>query len=168
MTRRSLFLGAISTLFASSSAKASGWRIGRISHFLTPGFGWCGRCLTTWKFVEGHATYFLWCDEVRNPRDASSGMFPLCEQCWSDLTPAERLPYYRELNMMWARDGDALPDTMIERSVLLEGQGPAPYGGVRLFTQADGTSVATTSLSAVSADDPILDRWWCRKDPSKP
>ena len=28
-------------------------------------------------------------------------MFPLCERCWSDLTPRERWPYYLALFNSW-------------------------------------------------------------------
>jgi hypothetical protein len=82
-------------------------RIGRISQWLTPTYGWCGACKTTWPFVSGHSTQYdrLW------------GMFPLCEKCWSERTPVERLPYYRALFERW--DDPTLVDwDGIERAVL--------------------------------------------------
>lgn len=70
------------------------WRIGKISQRLFPGSGSCGRCLTTWNIIEGHAT----------PYCETGGCFPLCERCWADLTPEARLPFYRELWDRWERD----------------------------------------------------------------
>lgn len=35
---------------------------------------------------------------------AGSGAFPLCEECWSSLTPETRLPYYRQLWDQWRGD----------------------------------------------------------------
>lgn len=49
--------------------------------------GQCGNCKVSWKWVDGHSTMFT----------QSSGCFPLCEKCWSELTPEQRLPFYREL-----------------------------------------------------------------------
>lgn len=71
------------------------WRIGSISKLLSPGWGSCYKCQTTWKFVEGHETYVL----------NGSGMFPLCEKCWEELTPETRLPYYEKLYASWCRSG---------------------------------------------------------------
>jgi hypothetical protein len=34
-----------------------------------------------------------------------SSCFPLCEQCWQELTPGQRLPYYRALVDSWMSDG---------------------------------------------------------------
>jgi hypothetical protein len=67
-------------------------RIGRISDLFAPGYSHCGCCRTNWHFVEGHSTYVP---------DTGSGMFPLCEQCWAELTPAQRLPFYRKLYDKW-------------------------------------------------------------------
>ncbi len=66
-------------------------RIGRISKTLSPGYGTCGRCDTTWFFVKEHITLFSECE----------GMFALCEKCWSELTPETRMPFYRELWSEW-------------------------------------------------------------------
>lgn len=70
-------------------------RIGRISRWLTPGYSWCYRCLTTWYFVEDHAT----------PYQDNHACFPLCKKCWQQLAPEQRLPYYRQLWDEW-RDDD--------------------------------------------------------------
>lgn len=45
--------------------------------------------------MTGHST----------PYNVASGCFPLCEACWSELSPDERLPYYRQLWQRWLRDG---------------------------------------------------------------
>ena len=87
-------------------------RLGRLSWLLSPGYGWCLRCKTSWKFCEGHSTQYT----------EGSGCFPLCEQCWSDLTPTQRLRYYRQLYDQWIQTGSA-PEIgwpEIERAVLSE------------------------------------------------
>jgi hypothetical protein len=67
------------------------WRIGRLGDFIVPGYGSCYKCRTNWFFVEGHTTLF----------GPSGGGFPLCEQCWQELTPEQRLPFYRQLFENW-------------------------------------------------------------------
>jgi len=70
-------------------------RIGRVfpklAHLLGFGYGHCLRCETPWCFVEYHHTQYT----------DSSGCFPLCQKCWSELTPEQRLPFYRELVDYW-------------------------------------------------------------------
>lgn len=56
-----------------------------------PGLGRCGKCRRTWKRVQGHTTSY----------EESHACFPLCEECWSSLTPATRLPYYQALMANW-------------------------------------------------------------------
>lgn len=74
-----------------------GFRLGPISQRLTPGFSWCHRCGTTWPFVDSHTTFYA----------DHRGCFPLCKQCWAECkTPAERLPYYRELWDEWTQRGE--------------------------------------------------------------
>ena len=67
-------------------------RIGRIGRLLAPGYGWCLRCRTPWLFVRWHHTFF---------GSRCHGCLPLCETCWAELTPAQRLPFYRELIQSW-------------------------------------------------------------------
>jgi hypothetical protein len=89
-------------------------RIGRISDWFAPGYSACSRCHTNWHFVEGHSTEYA----------DGRGMFPLCEQCWSELKPVERLPFYRSLYERWKQDGP--PETKwrdIEFAVLNESGG---------------------------------------------
>jgi hypothetical protein len=83
---------SIRFLMAQAAARTGVARIGRISAFLMPGFGACNHCHTNWAFVEGHSTWF-----------GSSGMFPLCEDCWRELTPINRIPFYRQLFDEWCR-----------------------------------------------------------------
>lgn len=61
-------------------------RIGRISQFFSPGYSWCGKCKTTWNLVDEHTTYY----------SAHSGCFSMCEKCWRETEPTDRLPFYRE------------------------------------------------------------------------
>src|SRR5258708_28202256 len=63
----------------------------RFLQLFAPGFGCCYRCGMPWKFAKQHTTYL----EERN------GCFALCNKCWQELTPAERLPFYRKLLETW-------------------------------------------------------------------
>ena len=91
-----------------------GFRIGRLSSFLLPGYSHCGKCRTNWMFVDGHST---------TVPGTGGGMFPLCEQCWGELTPEQRLPYYRAVYNGW---GDHQPFTwaQLESAVRDEEQQP--------------------------------------------
>lgn len=51
------------------------------------GYSTCLRCARPWDKVGDHSTSYT----------DKQGCFPLCECCWSDLTPELRLPYYRIL-----------------------------------------------------------------------
>lgn len=84
-------------------------RIRKISKILAPGYGCCGKCNTTWKFVEPHLTNYK----------ENEGMFPLCEKCWNTLTPHQRLPYYINLYNRWNRD-DETELELIKKAVLEE------------------------------------------------
>lgn len=57
--------------------------------------GWCRRCKTPWVFVQFHNTSWH-----------QRGGIALCEQCWAELTPRERLPFYRELVESWHKRPD--------------------------------------------------------------
>jgi len=83
---------------------------GRLSRLLSPEFGYCYRCERTWNTCDGHSTLFT----------ENSGCFPLCEQCWGELNPKERLPYYRLLFNEWVKQGekDMSLWVKIEKSVL--------------------------------------------------
>jgi hypothetical protein len=65
-----------------------------LSRVLAPNLGRCYRCKTSLFGPirnEEHTTYYA----------PGQGCFPLCERCWSSLTPAERLPYYDALVETW-------------------------------------------------------------------
>ncbi|MHC4397863.1 MAG: hypothetical protein ACYS1A_19635 [Planctomycetota bacterium] len=64
---------------------------GKISRLLSPEYGYCERCGITWRFAEGHTTQYT----------DREGCFPLCEKCWSELTPRERLFYYKKWFDQW-------------------------------------------------------------------
>lgn len=66
---------------------------GFIARILYPGFGSCGRCDRPWSVCECHTTNYS--------GSGYGGCFPLCEECWSELTPQTRLPYYRDLVDWW-------------------------------------------------------------------
>lgn len=66
-------------------------RSGIRTKHLAPGYSSCFRCQTAWKFVDGHST----------PITKNTGCFPLCEDCWSELTPDQRLPFYYVLFSQW-------------------------------------------------------------------
>ena len=61
----------------------------------SPGFSCCHRCGTPWDRCKAHTTRY----------EEGRGCFPLCEECWSETSPAERLPYYRQLWNEWQIDG---------------------------------------------------------------
>lgn len=62
-------------------------------------YGRCYRCHLPWDLVrlhggQTHSTHFK----------RSSGLFPLCCDCWQELSsPEARLPYYRALFLSWRR-----------------------------------------------------------------
>ena len=60
------------------------------------GYGHCGRCKRKWKFVHGHVTDY----------QIGSGCFPLCENCWEELSPEQRVPYYIKLVELWMKYDD--------------------------------------------------------------
>lgn len=69
--------------------------VGFFARLIFPVCSSCGRCGRPWTICEGHTT----------PYDRSGGCFPLCEQCWRELTPEDRLPYYEELFKSWKAYG---------------------------------------------------------------
>ena len=92
-------------------AFASVWTIGPLkpirNAIIAPGSGACGKCQMPWRFTDHHSTSYgtpINIDDDPNITvtggivfgQVQYGMFVLCERCWTKLTPAERLPYYRE------------------------------------------------------------------------
>lgn len=101
-------------------------RIGRrLSDWLAPGWGHCARCGTNWHFVDGHSTMI----------HGGGGMFPLCVHCWGELTPEQRLPFYKKVFESWEEPRDFRWE-VIEEAVLSEppidrvtvGFEPPPHG----------------------------------------
>ncbi|MCK5316300.1 MAG: hypothetical protein KAJ55_00220 [Anaerolineales bacterium] len=92
----------------------SWWRRRRAAWFwrlLFPNYSSCYSCKTSWAVISGHVTHY----------SSSSGMFPLCERCWMNKTPKERLPFYRELWEEWEEESPGHKDWgQIERAVLRE------------------------------------------------
>lgn len=82
-------------------------RIGKISKILTPSYSCCEKCNTTWVFVKYHNTMYT----------NSRGMFPMCEKCWCELIPEQRLPFYRSVFLRWNNDG-SLDFEVIKKAVL--------------------------------------------------
>lgn len=76
------------------------------------GLSSCGRCNRTWNICTGHTTQY----------NEYSGCFPLCEECWGELTPEQRLPYYMDLMDIWESGGR--PPSVREdvRKAVLEGK----------------------------------------------
>lgn len=54
----------------------------------------CSHCERPWNICKGHDTKW-------NERNSC---FPLCEDCWSELTVEERLPHYVRLWSEWKTD----------------------------------------------------------------
>ena len=57
-----------------------------VAYLVDHPYGRCSRCSLSWKRVNGHITTII---------DTNSGMFVLCDACWGELTPEDRLPHYR-------------------------------------------------------------------------
>lgn len=83
-------------------------RLGTWSQRLAPGYSWCLRCETPWLFIVHHNT------DYRSDR----GIFVLCEKCWAELAPEQRLPYYRQLWEQWTHHADDQEWQDIETAVL--------------------------------------------------
>lgn len=74
---------------------------GFFARLIFPFYSACLRCGMPWRVTKHHSTNVT----------ERSGMFPLCETCWKDLIPKERIPYYRKLYESWIRTApSSLPD----------------------------------------------------------
>lgn len=67
---------------------------GAYSALIYPGFGYCYRCFRRWPTTQIHETDY----------SESHGCFPLCEDCWRELTPVTRLPYYHKMYQSWLKN----------------------------------------------------------------
>lgn len=56
---------------------------------------WRGGCVRCYSKKTYHITDYM----------EGRGCFPLCERCWSELTPEQRLPWYRKLWDVWNYGG---------------------------------------------------------------
>ena len=84
---------------------------GRIERLFAPGYGFCMRCGRPWNRAKGHSTPY---------GENGSGCFPLCEPCWSELLPAQRLPYYEGLVDEWIRQVPSETDEYERKRRLIE------------------------------------------------
>ena len=67
-------------------------RIGRIGRLFARCYSSCLRCLTPWKFVQPHETVVAAAYEPLGVRQFD--LFVLCQKCWKELHPVERVRYY--------------------------------------------------------------------------
>lgn len=68
--------------------------LARLAARAHPRFSTCGLCGFPWYFVEHHNTLIT----------KTMSCFPLCVNCWPELTVDQRIPFYRRLWESW-RDG---------------------------------------------------------------
>ncbi len=68
----------------------------------------CSRCHRFWSEVSLHETPYKFVGHIQ-----VATCFPLCEQCWQELTPETRLPYYRALFETWERFGPQPTETWL-------------------------------------------------------
>lgn len=66
--------------------------IGIITNPHYPNISVCGHCGCNWEIVGAHNTPY---------GEKENACFSLCEGCWQDLTPEQRLPHYRNLYKLW-------------------------------------------------------------------
>lgn len=93
-------------------------RLGRWSQPFAPGYSTCERCGTPWKFVENHTTYYI--EPSIDPPRVGWGMFALCEKCWGELRPLDRVPYYRKAWGRWKVE--AAEEWLLLYQAVLEGK----------------------------------------------
>jgi hypothetical protein len=79
----------------SDQLKLERSKIGDEQRPLYPDCGTCYYCGRPWPVCKAHDT----------PYNDYKSCFPLCEDCWEELTPQERLPYYRQLWFKWKSFG---------------------------------------------------------------
>jgi hypothetical protein len=86
-------------------------------------WGYCLRCGRSWanENLQRHETWFG--KKLPGTR-GTYGVFPLCEECWTELgTTARRLPFYRRLFRKWKKSYVAEPHQWheIEKAVEKDG-----------------------------------------------
>lgn len=76
-------------------------RLGPMIAKVTPHTSTCSSCGLPWTLVDGHTVSY----------SGSSGMFPVCEQCWRDLLSLGRtdeiIGYHIALRDSWEREARA-------------------------------------------------------------
>lgn len=105
------------------------WAAGVLSRMKYPNRGWCTRCGRAWDSVHGHTTHYCvqqfggTCEAPFHDGGLSmhGGCFPMCQDCWSELKPEDRLPFYRILMDHWGESCDTPTRLAIEHSVLAGG-----------------------------------------------
>lgn len=73
------------------------------------GYGGCGSCQLPWWAVEGHSVQY----------QEDRAMFALCEKCWKQLGPNERLKHYRQLWDSWPQpkcDWNVVEDAILRET----------------------------------------------------
>ena len=86
---------ALGALWFHPDTLAGRKAIAAVTRPFSPFYSTCGRCDRPWSVCTGHST----------PYSEHSGCFPLCERCWRELSPQERLPYYDKLLRSWEQWG---------------------------------------------------------------
>lgn len=84
--------------------------LGAAASLVMPGYSTCHRCFRPWSICDGHVTNY----------SRHRGCFPLCTDCWGELTPSDRLQFYRQLWNEWRGQGHKDDSTweQIEAAVL--------------------------------------------------
>ncbi len=83
------------------------------------GYTACNRCWRGFRFVKMHTTPFHACTEAGQRAaniqygrpedfegDECAGVDVLCEECWQELTPDERRPFYVQQMDIWRECGE--------------------------------------------------------------
>lgn len=107
-------IAGVVAAFSSVVSTEIPFEIRRVRNRALPDFGRCrcGRCCVPYLHeLNGpkfHDTMYA----------ESSSCFPLCEACWWELTPEERLPFYRTLFESWAIEKSEALWSQISEAVL--------------------------------------------------
>jgi hypothetical protein len=88
-------------------------RLGRISRLVSPGYGNCEKCKTTWNFVKPRPVML----------DGSGGVFALCEKCWQESDTADRIQYHRQV--WWMYHAGSMEWEAVRKAVIKASEGQA-------------------------------------------
>jgi len=92
-----------STVHAESYAESES------SVHMDDSYGHCLCCGGSWAVKRPHWTFY-----------SDAGMGPVCEECYDELSPEERLPYYVKLWESWGSPED-VDFSLIRQGIGLEG-----------------------------------------------